>query len=54
MRISMNEFLDFLTEKRRAQTMLDFVQNTITPLMISIGDAWTRDEIDIYHEQLMA
>ena len=52
MRTSMNEFLDFLTEKRRAQTMLDFVQNTITPLMISIGDAWTRDEIDIYHEHL--
>jgi len=52
MRTSMKEFLDFLTEKRRAQTMLDFVQNTITPLMISIGDAWSRDEIDIHHEHL--
>ena len=35
MRTSMKEFLDFLTEKRRVQTMLDFVQNTIIPLMIS-------------------
>ena len=45
-------FVDFLIEKRRTQTMLDFVQSTIAPLMISIGDAWTRDEIDIHHEHL--
>ncbi len=52
MRTNMKEFLDLLSNKRRAQTMLDFVQNTVTPLMISIGHAWTRDEIDIYHEHL--
>ena len=45
-------FLAFLYKKRRTQTILDFVQNTITPLMISIGDAWSRDEIDIHHEHL--
>ncbi len=45
-------FVDFLAEKRCEQTMFDFVQSTITPLMISIGDAWTRDEIDIHHEHL--
>jgi MerR family transcriptional regulator, light-induced transcriptional regulator len=45
-------FIALLTEKRRTQTVLDFVQNTITPLMISIGDAWTRDKIDIHHEHL--
>jgi MerR family transcriptional regulator, light-induced transcriptional regulator len=45
-------FVDLLIEKRRMQTMLDFVQSTITPLMTSIGDAWTRDEIDIHHEHL--
>jgi len=45
-------FLAFLYKKRRAQTILDFVQNTITPLMISIGDAWSRNQIDIHHEHL--
>jgi DNA-binding transcriptional MerR regulator len=45
-------FLAFLYKKRRAQTILDFVQNTITPLMISIGDTWSRNEIDIHHEHL--
>ena len=45
-------FLSLLTKKRGKQTMFDFVQNTITPLMIGIGDAWRRDEIDIHHEHL--
>jgi DNA-binding transcriptional MerR regulator len=45
-------FLSLLIKKRGKQTMLDFVQNTITPLMIGIGDAWRRDEIDIHHEHL--
>ena len=45
-------FLAFLYKKRRTQTILDFIQNTISPLMISIGDAWSRNEIDIHHEHL--
>jgi len=45
-------FSSLLIKKRGKQTMLDFVQNTITPLMIGIGDAWRRDEIDIHHEHL--
>lgn len=45
-------FSSLLIKKRGEQTMLDFVQNTITPLMIGIGDAWRRDEIDIHHEHL--
>ena len=49
---NVKEFIALLKKKRRTQTMLTFVQNTITPLMISIGDAWTRDEIDIHHEHL--
>ena len=49
---NLKEFIALLKKKRRTQTMLTFVQNTITPLMISIGDAWTRDEIDIHHEHL--
>ena len=45
-------FLSLLTKKRGKQIMLEFVQNTIAPLMIGIGDAWRRDEIDIHHEHL--
>ena len=45
-------FLSLLIKKRGKQTMLEFVQNTIAPLMIGIGDAWRRDEIDIHHEHL--
>ena len=46
---NLKEFIALLKKKRRSQTMLEFVQNTVAPLMISIGDAWTRDEIDIHH-----
>ena len=48
----LKKFVALLTEKRRTQSMFDFVQSTIAPLMISIGDAWSRDEIDIHHEHL--
>ena len=48
----MKGFVALLKKKRRTQTMLNFVKSTIAPLMISIGDAWTRDEIDIHHEHL--
>lgn len=49
---NLKEFIALLKKKRGSQTMLEFVQNTVAPLMISIGDAWTRDEIDIHHEHL--
>ena len=45
-------FLSLLIKKRGKQIMLDFVQNTIAPLMIGIGEAWRQDEIDIHHEHL--
>jgi len=45
-------FSSLLIKKRGKQIMLDFVQNTIAPLMIGIGEAWRRDEIDIHHEHL--
>lgn len=45
-------FLSLLIKKRGKQIMLDFVQNTIAPLMIGVGEAWRRDEIDIHHEHL--
>ena len=41
-----------LRKQRAKRTMLDFVQHTISPLMVGIGDAWLSGEIDVYHEHL--
>jgi len=45
-------FKALLIKQRAERTMLDFVQHTIAPLMIGIGDAWAAGEIDVYHEHL--
>jgi hypothetical protein len=45
-------FKALLLMQRAKRTMLDFVQNTITPLMIGVGDAWLSGEIDVFHEHL--
>ena len=45
-------FTALLRKLRAKRTMLDFVQHTITPLMVGIGDAWLSDEINVYHEHL--
>lgn len=45
-------FGTLLGEERAKRTLVDFVRNTITPLLISIGDAWMRNELDIHHEHL--
>jgi methanogenic corrinoid protein MtbC1 len=48
-----SEAFKALLHKRRAkQTMLDFVQYTIAPLMVGVGDAWLSGEIDVFHEHL--
>ena len=46
------EFKALLAEIRDKRTLGTFIRNTIAPLMISIGDAWMRKEIDIHHEHL--
>ena len=45
-------FRTLLRQQRAKRTMLDFVQHTIAPLMVGIGDAWLSGEIDVYHEHL--
>jgi methanogenic corrinoid protein MtbC1 len=45
-------FMALLRKRRAKRTMLDFVQHTITPLMVGIGDAWLSGEIDVFHEHL--
>lgn len=41
-----------LAEERAKRTLSDFVRSTVAPLLIGIGDAWTRNELDIHHEHL--
>ena len=45
-------FKALLIKQRAKRTMLDFVQHTVTPLMIGIGDAWLKGEIDVFHEHI--
>jgi methanogenic corrinoid protein MtbC1 len=45
-------FRVLLHQQRGERSMLDFVQHTIAPLMVGIGDAWLSGEIDVYHEHL--
>ena len=45
-------FSALLAQERAKRTLLDFIRDTVAPLMIGIGDAWSRDEIDIHHEHL--
>ena len=45
-------FTALLRKRRAKRTMLDFVQHTIAPLMVGIGDAWLSGEINVYHEHL--
>jgi methanogenic corrinoid protein MtbC1 len=48
-----SEAFKALLRKRRAkQTMLDFIQHTIAPLMVGVGDAWLSGEINVFHEHL--
>jgi len=45
-------FKALLLLQRAERSMLDFVQHTVTPLMIGVGDAWLGGEIDVFHEHL--
>jgi methanogenic corrinoid protein MtbC1 len=48
----MEGFRVLLAERRAKGTLADFVLDTIAPLLIHVGDAWKRAEIDIHHEHL--
>ncbi|MEI6304195.1 MAG: MerR family transcriptional regulator [Betaproteobacteria bacterium] len=45
-------FRALLAQERAKRTLLDFVLDTVGPLMIDVGEAWRRAEIDIHHEHL--
>ncbi|MFZ2269621.1 MAG: MerR family transcriptional regulator [Azonexus sp.] len=41
-----------LGEKRAAQSLQDFIELTVGPLLVGLGQAWARGEIEVYHEHL--
>jgi len=45
-------FLTLLRLDRSKNTILEFCRNTISPLMVSVGESWANNEIDVYHEHL--
>lgn len=45
-------FQAILLEERACVTLTEFVSNTISPLLVAVGEAWSRGEIEIYHEHL--
>ncbi|MFZ4379534.1 MAG: MerR family transcriptional regulator [Polynucleobacter sp.] len=45
-------FLALLVKARSMGTLTEFVTTTVAPLLVSIGVAWSKGEIDIYHEHL--
>jgi len=51
-RADMAGFQVLLAEQRARGTLADFVRDTVAPLLIEVGEAWKRNEIDIHHEHL--
>ena len=51
-RTDLTGFSALLAQRRAKGTLLDFVRDTVMPLMVGVGEAWRRDEIDIHHEHL--
>lgn len=46
-------FKDLLQIQRSTKSSLfTFIQETLAPLMVSLGQAWRRGEIDVFHEHL--
>lgn len=51
-RTDLTGFSALLAQRRAGGTLLEFVRDTVTPLMIGVGEACHRDEIDIHHEHI--
>jgi hypothetical protein len=46
-------FSALLAKERIKRTLSDFVRSTVAPLLISIGDAWRSDELEVHHEHFV-
>ena len=45
-------FNALLDKARNIGTLTEFVTNTVAPLLTSVGVAWSKGEIEVYHEHL--
>jgi MerR family transcriptional regulator, light-induced transcriptional regulator len=43
---------NLLLRERQARSLTDFVVETVAPLTGALGEAWSKGEIDVYHEHL--
>ncbi len=48
----MAAFESYLVKERGRASLSEFVLNTAVPLINEVGEAWSRNEIEIYHEHL--
>jgi DNA-binding transcriptional MerR regulator/methylmalonyl-CoA mutase cobalamin-binding subunit len=48
----LEELKALLIKERAKGTLTDFVNHIVTPLVIAVGEAWARGEIEVYHEHL--
>lgn len=45
-------FNALIDKVRNMGTLTEFITNTVTPLLTSVGVAWSKGEIEVYHEHL--
>lgn len=49
---AVNDLDQVLVEARRQLGLTDFIAQMVAPLLVSLGEAWARGEIEVYHEHL--
>jgi len=53
-KLNIQKFSKLMFQDRQSKTIIEFCQNTLAPLMISVGEAWAKNEIDVFHEHICA
>jgi methanogenic corrinoid protein MtbC1 len=51
-KLNIQKFAQLMLQDRQSKPMLEFCQNTLAPLMISVGEAWAKNEIEVFHEHI--
>ena len=51
-KLNIQKFAQLMLQDRQSKTILEFCQNTLAPLMISVGEAWAKNEIEVFHEHI--
>ena len=51
-KLNIQKFAQLMLQDRQSKTILEFCQNTLAPLMISVGEAWAKHEIEVFHQHI--